>query len=1148
MIPGSADPKTSQAQPSWVVGPSIPAASRLGQVIDGEFLIKGVLGQGELGVTYEAENSRLKRKFAVLMLKRELKPTHEMMLAVRNDLRRAQQLGAAGLMPVKMLADRDGVPGFATELLEGETLRARLNRGPLRAERALAIILSIARTLEAAHKVGLVHGDLRPENIFLVRPGAKNSSAGKVMVVEHALHHLRRRAAGLDDQLPLYKHLYRPPEQVAGMIGATDKGDVFVLGAILHECLTARPAFFAEEIEFILENLASPPPPLSANLATGLTPELAAALTLLIRHACALTLDERVPSMSELIEGLEQIATGYRLKLPEPPVEIKDEVTPAARPATAASENMSRLLQRMSGVFPQIALPPTGSPVGPASEPSRAPSPEASQPASAVRISGDAAASLPRLEPLQQERVSRILRKLSGAFPVIAPPASDAAPLADSKEPTSTDDRKLEGSTAAGPSATAAGAQREDRPRNDVVAAPSAVTPVPSLAAGLPAESALRSASQSLPATPDLVPTDPKAALPLLVDIRPAASAVAAVAPGPTASVAAPAAAAAPAQQASPDRHAHSPAPSLMHAAEPLATPASAVASQGQEPAAVAVAPSSAVPSLSAGSEASSAPTPAPSTSSVNSAPGVPSAVAQATTAPIVPSAPHDLDRPAGSAKLAEPEVPLPPTLVVPTPDLSGGIEAARFATAVASPSGDLPTRPRLEVSTELAVPPLPLGGTPQLLPAPVMLLPAAPPASSALAAGGNTASSFQSAALPAVPSPLSSAPTAVQLPRPGRLQHETTLAGDELAVIMEPSQPALPVPPPLPAPPALSVAVPPTPKPQDAPALQAEASRLGPDSDLGAMRTVAQLAAVTSSSTEPQKLAAEPAAPSGARTVSELATRPALAALAEKLVPLPQPLRINELPTQPAVRRLPITELATQARIPTAAGSSLDGAEPLSAALLEEAPPSFPPIAQSAAGPTASPTAATLGPSLPQTAVPSPLPATPGGAEQSGGQYMPPSTGPERLPSPPEPAAVASAVTVPERAPPPRPPRVSQLIAALQHQQGPLRPPPEPEPTPAPVSLPIPTGPKATGAQARGLMLPAPEALAAQPSAEAQSIASLSQPAVSPLAAPATPPREQTTVERMIDWALRHQELAAAGLGAVLVLLITLFYLALMR
>ena len=109
MISGPSDPKSSQAQPSWVVGAAVPPTARLGQLLDGEFLIKGILGQGELGVTYEADNTRLKRRFAVLMLSRGLKPTHGMMLAVRDDMRRAQGLTSAGLMPVKQVADRDGI-------------------------------------------------------------------------------------------------------------------------------------------------------------------------------------------------------------------------------------------------------------------------------------------------------------------------------------------------------------------------------------------------------------------------------------------------------------------------------------------------------------------------------------------------------------------------------------------------------------------------------------------------------------------------------------------------------------------------------------------------------------------------------------------------------------------------------------------------------------------------------------------------------------------------------------------------------------------------------------------------------------------------------------------------------------------------------
>ena len=146
--------------PAWVAGNPVPPEVRLGKILQNEFHILRVLGEGELGVTYEAENSRLKGKFAVLMLRRELKPTQGMMLSVQKDLRAAQPLQSLGLMPVKMLVDQFDIPGFATELLDGETLRQRLRRGPLRAERAIAMVLQVAKALDALHKAGAVHGDL----------------------------------------------------------------------------------------------------------------------------------------------------------------------------------------------------------------------------------------------------------------------------------------------------------------------------------------------------------------------------------------------------------------------------------------------------------------------------------------------------------------------------------------------------------------------------------------------------------------------------------------------------------------------------------------------------------------------------------------------------------------------------------------------------------------------------------------------------------------------------------------------------------------------------------------------------------------------------------------------------------------------------
>jgi serine/threonine protein kinase len=1232
MIPGSADPKSSQAQPSWVVGPSIPAASRLGQVIEGEFLIKGVLGQGELGVTYEAENARLKRKFAVLMLKRELKPTHEMMLAVRNDLRRAQQLGTAGLMPVKMLADRDGIPGFATELLDGETLRARLNRGPLRAERALAIVVSVARTLEAAHKVGLVHGDLRPENIFLVRTTAKNASAGKVMVVEHGMHHLRRRAAGLDDRLPLYKHLYRPPEQVAGMIGATERGDVFVLGAILHECLTARPAFFAEEIEFILENLASPPPPLSPSPATGLSPELAAALTLLIRQACALQLEERVPSMNEFVEGIDQIVQGYHIKLPEPAVEAKDEVTLPAKAPTAESQSMSRLLQRMSGVFPQIALPPTGSPIGPPSEPPAAAAGDGGP--AAVRISTEAAASIPRLEPLQQERVSRILKRLSGAFPSISATAPDQA-LLDSGAPSVAPPAGAGDGSGVSPAPVGPAAPQQS------VSASSAATPIPGCVA--PLESVAQ--TPAAPA-PESAITDPRVALPVLPPLAAAPVQNAIAAAGPVAPLSVGQGTAGRPAPVSNDRP--SPSPKVPASAAVLDPPppaptspvpelAVAAAATGAGPTPGAAAPATdnvgPSPANSAGAPASTSqvgPTPgslplppltpppaqvgsatlpqpgqddARSASSTpagaerraesqTAAPGSPQAdlavpvtgptpmpapTAQASaaasrpvrtdspaeqpiTAPTLPPAPS-----VGGVRSAPEEVPatpaLPPTLVGAMASLGTSPLAADLPPPPATL--EIPTRPRLEVSTELAVPHFSPGNTPApLLPAPMVLLPPqlAPSPLPPAPLGGlaSPLSPFGSGAMPALPSNLptaagsliSSAPTAVQMPKPAGLQRETTLAGDDLAELLEPSQPAIPVPTSIPA--AVPPATPAMPAslasnaaagqhPQPASSSATKDSPKAADGDIGALRTVAQIEALPSplSPVSPRASGTDDEAPRvESRPLAELATRPALAALAERLSPLPP--RINELPTQPAVRRLPITELATQAKLT----ASADGIEALSPALLEDAPPSLPPTPASGMPVTAAPHAETLGPGA---KVAAPLGAAVASAVAPTLQSPPPGQAPAALSANNSP----SAVTAPERPASPRPPRVSQLIAALQNQQGPLKPPPEPEPAPAAAPIaapPAPVGPKATGGQPRGLMAPSPEALAPLISGESPALASSAHPArISPAAVPAVAP-PSSPVGRLLELALRHQELTAAGLGAVLVLLITLLYLVVVR
>ena len=1138
MISGPSDPKSSQAQPSWVVGPPVPAVARLGQLIDGEFLIKGILGQGELGVTYEADNTRLKRRFAVLILSRELRPTHAMMLAVRDDLRRAQQLTSAGIMPVKLIADREGIPGFATELLEGETLRSRLARGPLRAERALAVILSVAHTLEAAHKVGLVHGDLRPENIFLVRPGAKSASAGKAMVVEHALHHLRRRTPGLDDRLPLYKLMYRPPEQVMGLAGATEQGDVWVLSAILYECLTGKPAFYAEEPEFVLDNLGNLPPELDGNPAIGMSEELATSINVLIASACTRDLDSRVPNMSEFIEGLEQIVAGSGLKLPEVVAETREEAAAVLQPIAPANKKMNRVLQRLSGVFPQIQLPNAGNSSPNETPVAVAPTPD---PATGLKPVPKQAMiepqSIPKLQPIvpPKERVNKILQKLSGAFPVITGPPPD---LDD--EPVPLQDEPAAKSGAVAPVPAAAPAE-EPAPAIDEL-------PTPKLSDLDRAMDVLKRA-KAQGAAP-VAPVDQAAPKPTLS--APAPSERATVPPvEATASEALPpknTPAAAPAPAAAPERPTFPPveaappaepvpatAPAkvshdaltmpLLNALQLKPTPPAKVEEEPALPE-----PQAPAPMVEASSQSAKTPPIAPAAPVSQSAktpplepltPVKPSELPLSNRTPPLPAlgrvmepassaksgrvmepapsgksgrvmepAPSGksgrLGEPAPSAKSSkqaapveekQPEAvkapPVPSTRTPPIPSTKtppiGRVQEAPASTrtpAIAQP----PKAPEPPAAAQTPVPPPSAKSGRPPLPPPAETRPIETESKSAepavaprtgeeptgpsivadLATVKPRDVSLSSAETPK--SPLLAAKSAAH--RPSAIALESTLAPEELAEIMDPSSPAFTVPP----------VASPTPASDEAPAVDDKA-------------------------------------PQTPKTLSDLPTRPAMASLVEKLIPLKGPVfpGLNEQSTQPALRRMPITELATQAKLEALPGES--GAHAVS---------------------------------------PKPAPT-----DDSSGAITPPIV---PAPSEIEPKSTGSQAATSQSAAPvekqrPRPPRVSQLIAAIQAQQPrPPVPPVPPAAVAAQSSGPTPAGAAsgpspALGTPRRvspGLMAPAPDMLAPPPSTTSVHSgphdAALSQ--------------SQQLPPGPLTWMLRHQELVAALIGATLVMMVTLIFL----
>ena len=334
--------------PTSQTGPEQAPTARIGMVLSGTYRLDAFLGQGMTGLTYNAWHLRQKQPFALKLLHKELAPSHDRVSKLRQDLRALSGLRRFGFLPVDLSFAPDGSPFMAAELLVGETLRVRLQRGPLPVLAAGIVTAALARALAEAHKQNVVHGDLRPENVILPTEAGREVEAGQPVLLDAALHHLRKRAIGLDESLPLGKLAYLAPEQASGEQQSADNGgDIFALGAILYECLTGKQAFGGPELEVILERLSSPPPSLQLPRELGAPPGLSEALDGVIRRACTRDPSERFESMSELLTALGQAFEKSGLPLPPPdervPIDTLLSQNKALRKRTVAVKRIAPL-------------------------------------------------------------------------------------------------------------------------------------------------------------------------------------------------------------------------------------------------------------------------------------------------------------------------------------------------------------------------------------------------------------------------------------------------------------------------------------------------------------------------------------------------------------------------------------------------------------------------------------------------------------------------------------------------------------------------------------------------------------------------------------------------------------------------------------
>jgi serine/threonine protein kinase len=270
----------------------------------GPYEVVAPLGAGGMGEVFRALDSRLGREVALKLLPSSLVSDPERLRRFEQEGRAAAALHHPNIMVVYDVGSFDGQPYLVSELLEGETLSASLQRATVPVRKALDWSIQIARGMAAAHARGVVHRDLKPDNVFV-------TSDGVVKILDFGLARLDESLAANEDAtfrratepgVVMGTAGYMSPEQVRGQL-LDARSDIFSFGVILYELLTGHRAFHrgttAETMTSILHDDVAPP--------RSLVDSIPMALEAVVQHCLEKNLDDRFQSARDLAFQLQSI-------------------------------------------------------------------------------------------------------------------------------------------------------------------------------------------------------------------------------------------------------------------------------------------------------------------------------------------------------------------------------------------------------------------------------------------------------------------------------------------------------------------------------------------------------------------------------------------------------------------------------------------------------------------------------------------------------------------------------------------------------------------------------------------------------------------------------------------------------------------------
>ena len=274
----------------------------------GNYEIRSLIGEGGMGEVYRARDGNLGRDVAIKVLPGAFSADPDRLKRFEQEAQAAGSLNHPNILVIYHVGTSNGAPYIVSELLEGESLRERINGSSLPQRKAIDYALQIAHGLAAAHAKGIVHRDLKPENLFI-------TNDGRVKILDFGLAKLTQpdgnavqtdiptRRVDTDPGTVMGTVGYMSPEQVRGR-PVDHRSDIFSFGAILYEMLSGKRAFHGESTADTMSAiLREDPPELSAT-----NKAVAPALERVIDHCLEKNPEERFHSANDLAFAIEALS------------------------------------------------------------------------------------------------------------------------------------------------------------------------------------------------------------------------------------------------------------------------------------------------------------------------------------------------------------------------------------------------------------------------------------------------------------------------------------------------------------------------------------------------------------------------------------------------------------------------------------------------------------------------------------------------------------------------------------------------------------------------------------------------------------------------------------------------------------------------